>query len=252
MDNSPTIQLAEDRQIALTRALEVLSEGTFGEEQGRLRWSSNFTFLVELCHNETRLKAIYKPQRGERPLWDFPDGTLCYREVAAYRVSEALGWHLVPPTMLREARGLGSVQLFIEHNPEITYFNLDTAFIPVLQQLALFDFITNNADRKGGHCLVGAGSRLWAIDHGICFHVVPKLRTVIWNFAGDPLPADLSPTVEALGQQLCDSSTALYGLLAQLITPQEIEAMVTRVQRLLKAGKFPKPGHGPSYPWPPV
>ncbi|MBZ0307055.1 MAG: SCO1664 family protein [Anaerolineae bacterium] len=233
--------------------LTLLKKGEMSLAQGRLRWSSNHTFLVEICMGETRTKAIYKPRRGERPLWDFPDGTLCNREVAAYLVSEAIGWQIVPPTVMREGfYGAGSVQLFVEHDPEITYFNLGDYFIPQIQRFAAFDVIVNNADRKGGHCLLDKNLKIWGIDHGICFHTAPKLRTVIWDFAGQPLPDDLKARIQQFQQTICDSKNELMQQLASLLSPQEANALMNRTQRLLHLSKFPQPGNGPSYPWPPV
>ncbi len=233
--------------------MTLLRTGDMGMAPGRLRWSSNHTFLVELCTDTVRTKAIYKPRRGERPLWDFPDGTLCYREVAAYLVSEGLGWELIPPTVLRDGfYGIGSVQLYIEHDPEVTYFNLDDSFIPQLQRFAAFDAIINNADRKGGHCLLDNKNKIWGIDHGICFHMSPKLRTVIWDFAGQPLPETLKADIQRFQTVICDQTTPLVQQLLQLLTPLEVAAMVSRTQKLMNQSRFPNPGNGPSYPWPPV
>lgn len=162
------------------RVLRWLSEGRMCEaQQGVLRWSSNSTFLVSLALDlpdaPPTLLAVYKPQRGERPLWDFPDGTLCRREYAAFLVSQALGWQIVPPTVLRDGlRGFGSVQLYIAHNPEVNYFTLDESFRLPLMKMAAFDYVINNADRKGGHCIVDETGHLWGIDHGIGFHTAPS------------------------------------------------------------------------------
>src|SRR5690606_500174 len=151
--------------------------------------------------------AVYKPQRGERPLWDFPQGTLCRREQAAFLISEALDWHIVPPTVLREAQhGLGSVQLYIDHDPARHYFTIeaDEALRPQRQRIALLDVLINNANRKAGHGLIQETeeprevARLWGIDHGICFHVEPKLRTVIWEFGGTPIPEALKSDLRAV------------------------------------------------------
>lgn len=249
----PGVMLPNGECLEVERILQVLAKGKLQEEHGRLRWSSNYAFLVSVLDDPLKMLAVYKPQKGERPLWDFPDGTLCYREVAAYVVSEAIGWQIVPPTVLRDGtRGVGSLQFYIEHNPEINYFNLGDSFLPQLERFAAFDYITNNADRKGGHCLLGAGNKLWGIDHGICFHVVPKLRTVIWNFAGEAMPAAMLTDIERFYAAACDKDHDLYKSLAKLVTTAEVEAMLSRTNRLLKTGKFPQPGHGPSYPWPPV
>src|SRR5215510_4087159 len=190
--NQPPPHTAGSKIIDIPRATRLLMQGTMREESGMLRWSSNCTFLVSVADHEYKSMAVYKPQRGERPLWDFPDGTLCLREVAAFVVSDALGWQVVPPTVLRDGtRGIGSVQIYVQNNPDQNYFSLDETFMDQLRRFAAFDYLINNADRKGGHCLVGPGNHLWGIDHGIGFHTAPKLRTVIWDFAGQPIPAEL-------------------------------------------------------------
>lgn len=254
-DNSlpPTSPDDSPKSVSTDRMLALLQTGRIGEEQGRLRWGSNYVFMTSVCDDDLTATAIYKPQQGERPLWDFPDGTLCYRERAAFLVSEALGWQIVPPTVLREAsRGLGSLQFYINHNPEITYFNLGESFIPQLRRMSAFDHIANNADRKGGHCLLDEQGKLWGIDHGICFHVAPKLRTVIWDFAGMPLGDDLLPDIQRLCDQLSRADSELRQALRSLLAPKEIEATLKRVQRLIDTACFPEPGYGPNYPWPPV
>ena len=247
-----TINLPGD-DAPVQRILKLLESGSLDAELGQMRWSSNYTYLVSVCDDEFKAMAIYKPQRGERPLWDFPDGTLCYRERAAYILSDAIGWNIVPPTVMRDGvHGLGSVQFYIEHDPEVTYFNLGTPFAEQLQRIALFDFITNNADRKGGHCLLDARGKVWGIDHGICFHVAHKLRTVIWDWAGAPLPDAMLRDVSALHEKLADTSSNLYGQLAGLVSAREVAATQKRVERLLARRTFPQPGQGPNYPWPPV
>ena len=218
-----------------------------------LRWSSNSAFLVSIVDGDQRALTVYKPQRGERPLWDFPDGTLCYREVAAYVLSAALGWCIVPPTVLRDGlRGLGSVQFYIAHNPEHNYFTLDETHIPPLQRFAAFDYIVNNADRKGGHCLLDANGYLWGIDHGICFHISPKLRTVIWDFAGQPVPRHLLADIERVYCEIDDPAHPLRVELATLLSSAEIQALLARMRRILQRREYPRPGPGPNYPWPPV
>lgn len=241
--------------------LVVLKNGTI-EIEGLLPWSSNYAFLVRVCEGEAELEAVYKPQRGERPLWDFPQGTLCLREMASYVVSEALGWHLVPPTVLRQGEhGLGTIQLFIDHDPERHYFTFegDPTFRSQLQRMALLDILINNADRKGGHVLVeereggpGQVERLWGIDHGICFHTDPKLRTVIWEFAGTPIPDRLLADLTRLGDDLAESDNPTAVELERLLSAQEMEALVARLNRLVRAGQYPSPGAGRHYPWPPV
>ncbi|MFW5772880.1 MAG: SCO1664 family protein [Phototrophicaceae bacterium] len=241
------------RTISFEAALDVLSRGTFDVEHGLIRWSSNYTFLISLALAENNLMAVYKPQGGERPLWDFPDGTLCFRERAAYLTSAALGWDIVPPTVLREGpHGLGSVQYFIEHDPQYHYFEFDDSMIPQLMRLALFDYLINNADRKGGHCIADCRGRLWGIDHGISFHTAHKLRTVIWDFAGQPAPEHLLKDVEAFQQTLIDPDSAYHQEMTDLISTAEFESLARRTRRVLEKRTYPLPGPGPNQPWPPV
>lgn len=255
-ENAPNSESGDsDAPIAVTmqRIEDLLDQGMIAEDHGRLRWSSNYTSLLTVQDEEIQALAVYKPQRGERPLWDFPDGTLCKREVAAYQVSKSLGWDLVAPTVLREAsEGLGSVQLFIEHDPRITYFQLSDDFIPELQRMAAFDVIVNNTDRKGGHCLIDMQGKLWGIDHGICFHAHPKLRTVIWDFAGQPVPEALLQDIRQLCAVLEDTDSDLIRILRGLLSLTEVDALQSRVRRILASGCYPKPGPGPNYPWPAV
>jgi uncharacterized repeat protein (TIGR03843 family) len=219
--------------------------------EGRLPWSSNLTFLVSLDGTDDGagpVQAVYKPHRGEQSLWDFPDG-LFRREVAAYRLSEALGWGLVPPTVLRDDApfGTGSVQLFLEADYERHYFTLleDGGREAELEAFCAFDVVANNADRKSGHVLVDADEHLWGIDHGLCFHALPKLRTVIWDFAEEEVPGWI---VEGL-ERLVD--TGLPDDLAELLSSEEAEAVVHRAARLSHLGVFPEPiGDRPPYPWP--
>lgn len=240
--------------------LEVLQQGTV-EIEGLLPWSSNYAFLVRVCDGPRELGAVYKPERGERPLWDFPQGTLCLRERAAFLVSEGLAWHVIPPTVLRDAQhGLGSVQLFIDHDPTRHYFTIegDGTVQSQLQKIALIDILINNADRKAGHVLIQDAedprdpARLWGIDHGICFHVDPKLRTVIWEFAGTPIPDDLRRDLEAFKVRLADQDDELLLELGRLLSPVELEVLGRRLNRLIERAKFPQPGSGRHYPWPPV
>ena len=227
--------------------------------EGRLPWSSNLTFLVSLEGTDNGqddgqddgrglVQAVYKPHQGEQSLWDFPDG-LYRREVAAYRLSEALGWGLVPPTVVREDApfGAGSVQLFIDSDYERHYFTLfeDGGREAELLAFCAFDVVANNADRKSGHVLVAADERLWVIDHGLCFHVLNKLRTVIWDFAGEELPTRIINDLDRLVAQ------GPPGELSELLSEREAEAMVDRAARLVAAGALPEPeGDRPPYPWP--
>jgi hypothetical protein len=219
--------------------------------RGQFVNSSNHTFLVEL-QSQPPILAVYKPTRGERPLWDFPERTLTRREVAAYIVSQQLGWQLVPETVYRRRKlpyGPGALQRFIVHNPQQHYFTFTQAQRQRLQPVAVFDLLLNNADRKGGHLLLDENDHLWAIDHGICFHTEPKLRTVIWDFAGQPIPAELLNDI----QSLLNQESALRAALNTLLRPGEIRALIRRAYTLLETQIFPLPTpHQRSYPWPPI
>lgn len=240
--------------ISFERALNILENGVIDTEHGAIRWSSNYTFLVSVTCEDVSIMAVYKPQRGERPLWDFPDGTLCYRECASFLTAQALGWQVVPPTVLRKdaPRGVGSVQFYVDHDPDYNYFAFDESLTPQLMRLCLFDYLVNNADRKGGHCLVDGQNHLWGIDHGLTFHPANKLRTVIWNFAGQPVPDALLDNVNCVGRMLADPHNEYRTALSTLITEPEIAAFAARIRKVLKTGCYPSPGPGPNYPWPPV
>ena len=214
--------------------------------KGRMPWSSNATFLVGVCHDGVTSDAIYKPHRGERPLWDFPGG-LYRREVAAYRLSEALGWGIVPETVVRvdAPMGEGSLQRFVDADFSEHYFTLleQDDLHPQLRRMAVFDLLANNADRKSGHCLLTVDDRrIWGIDHGVCFHDEPKLRTVIWDFAGEPIEAELLADVTAL----LDAPPDLDDLLSR----PEVVALRHRVELVLRLRRFPDPRGDRPYPWP--
>lgn len=225
--------------------LELLRDGEI-EVKGRMPWSSNGTYLVHLRLEGEEGAAIYKPHRGERPLWDYPAG-LYKREVAVYLISEALGWGLVPETVLREDGpfGEGSVQRFVPAHFEEHYFTLleRPELHDALKAICLFDLLVNNGDRKSGHCLWGEDGRIWAIDHGLCLHTEPKLRTVIWDFAGHPLPPDRLDAVARLAD-------APPPELAALLEPEEIEALVARASTVLRRRTFPAVTSARAYPWP--
>lgn len=237
-----------------TAALDLLAHGDLVEVHGLIRNSSNYTFLVTLKNETLEHQAIYKPRRGERPLWDFPDGTLADREVSSFLMSEALGWHLVPPTVMRDGpNGLGSFQWFVPHNPEENYFTFGERVAEQLKVLCAFDCITNNADRKGGHILLDEQARIWAIDNGLTFNVAHKLRTVIWDFQGQDLSARLLADLRAMLNRLCDENDTLTVQLGQHLASGEITACRHRIERLLKSGRYPLTGKGGMhYPWPPV
>jgi uncharacterized repeat protein (TIGR03843 family) len=243
----------ERKSIPVEKLLEALRCGEIDSEYGLMRWSSNYTFLISVKQDDVTTPAVYKPQKGERPLWDFPDGTLCNREVATFLAAQALGWDLVPPTVLRDGpRGLGSVQFYIDHDPEQNYFTFDESMRPQLMRLAAFDYLINNADRKGGHCLLDPDGHIWAIDHGITFHSAPKLRTVIWDYAGQPVPDDLLRDVDKLCSALEDDDGPLRRSLVPLLSNHEIMTFKARTRHILKTKRYPLPGSGPNYPWPPV
>ena len=195
--------------------------------------------------------AVLKPRRGETPLWDFPDGTLALREVAAYEVSVASGWDLVPPTVLRQDTPLGdgSLQLFVNHDPERHYFVLAEEEARDLRTFAALDVVINNADRKGGHVIEDEDGRLWAVDHGVSFHVEPKLRTVIWSYAEQPLGEEAERGLRQLEREL-EPGGSLRARLDELLPPDEVVATRGRVHSLLTSGKFPAPGTERPLPWP--
>jgi uncharacterized repeat protein (TIGR03843 family) len=215
---------------------------------------SNYVFLVGLGDAEVgEGLGVYKPERGEAPLWDFPDGSLYRRERAAYLLACDLGWNFIPPTVIRDGpHGIGTVQLFIPHDPRENYFTLRDSCQPALRQMALFDVVANNADRKGGHCLRDAGGRIWGIDHGLTFHASNKLRTVIWDFADDPIPADLLADLGALAGRLENPHASIRAELGALLHRSEIEALCARVDEVLRRPVFPRPGARRAVPWPPV
>jgi uncharacterized repeat protein (TIGR03843 family) len=217
------------------------------ELKGRMPWSSNATFLVELCCDGELTLGVYKPRRGERPLWDFPSG-LHKREVAAWCLSEALGWGLVPPTVVRDDAplGEGSVQLFVDADFEQHYFTLydDEQWHPQLKQVCAFDLLANSTDRKSGHCLLGPDRRIYAIDNGLSFHADYKLRTVIWEFATEPVPDALVADIA----QLCD--TGLPDDFARLLDPFERDAVIARARAVVDRPRFPTDPSGRRYPWP--
>ncbi|MFK4147786.1 SCO1664 family protein [Streptomyces sp. NPDC004065] len=250
--------------------------------RGRIRDASNAALFCTVEHEGRQAACVYKPVAGERPLWDFPDGTLAGREVAAYAVSEATGWGLVPPTVLRDGPyGEGMVQLWIEATGEDTAPGLlalvdaeepepgwkAVGFAEVgqgrtallvhadderLRRMAVLDAVINNADRKGGHLLPAPDGRLYGIDHGVTFNVENKLRTLLWGWAGEPLPPEATGVLKGLRDSLGERGT-LAARLAGLITPAEIEATRARVDALLASGTHPEPGgKWPAIPWPPV
>jgi hypothetical protein len=230
--------------------LDLLSSGEL-RPLGLLPRASNYTFLAEVSGGGRTVLAVYKPRMGEMPLWDFPDGTLCNREVAAYLLARELGWPAVPPTILRDGpQGPGSIQLFVEADPREHYFTLRERCLDQFIPVAAFDVVANNADRKGGHCLMTADGAIWVVDHGVCFSVQPKLRTVIWEFAGEPVPPGLLDDLARLEGAL--RSGPLRESMLELLSEEEVDATAGRAGRLVQTGRFPVPGAGRAYPWPPV
>jgi|SRR5262245_17383034 len=229
-------------------ALRLLTEGEL-EVVGRLVEASNATLYCKVRLDGKQAACVYKPIAGERPLWDFPDGTLAGREVAAYAVSEAAGWGTVPPTVLRDGPfGPGMCQVWIEVDESVDVVGMLRGSDPRLRPIALFDAVVNNADRKGGHLLPTESGRIFAVDHGVCFAATDKLRTLLWNWAGEPLAEEESDLLRDLRAELGDGHIAL----ADLLTPEEIEATAARVDRLLANGTLPVPTDDwPAVPWPP-
>ena len=213
---------------------------------GRMPHSSNATFLVAVQCDETSFQAIYKPLRGERPLWDFEPG-LHRREIAAYLLSQAMGINMVPPTVLREGPlGEGSLQHFIDADVEQHYFTIFEQREDLHDQLramCVFDIVANNTDRKAGHCLLGLDDKVWGIDHGVCFAADFKLRTVIWEFGGEPLPDHLRAAIEPLIETVPLN-------IATLLSSDEVSALQERAQWLCEGGAFPIDRSGSRYPWP--
>ena len=230
-----------------SQLISAIQCGTY-EIKGQFAFGSNYTFLVAVQHEGKEYPAVYKPLRGEQPLWDFPENTLAGREVAAYLVSQYLGSHLVPFTTLREEGpfGAGSLQQYIEYDPEYHYFSFSEEDRRLLKPVVLFDLLCNNADRKGGHVFFEEGThKLFAIDHGICFHEDNKLRTVLWDFGGQKIPDNLLSRL-----------SLEPGLLAELegyLSPGEISALLARADSIIKRGVFPRqPRDRYSVPWPPL
>ncbi|RVU25229.1 SCO1664 family protein [Streptomyces antnestii] len=265
-----------------TEQLELLTRGELAV-RGRIREASNAVLLCTVTHAGSEASCVYKPVAGERPLWDFPDGNLARREVAAYTVSEALGWGLVPPTVLRDGPyGEGMVQLWIDQPDEpaeggdlLALVDGEEAgdgwkavgFAEVgegrtallvhaddarLRRLSVLDAVINNGDRKGGHLLIDAGGHLFGIDHGVTFNTEDKLRTLLWGWAGEPLTGEATEALKGLTGAL-GAGEPLALRLAELITDAELDAVRARVDALLKTGKHREPsGEWPAIPWPPV
>jgi uncharacterized repeat protein (TIGR03843 family) len=263
--------------LAEADALDLLRHGSI-EVEGRLVDASNTTLRAFIALDGLDARCVYKPVRGERPLWDFPDGTLAGREVSAYLLAAATGWTCVPPTVLRDGPlGPGACQLWIDEPddaPTLLGFvpadGVPDGWYPIMSardsdgspyvlahaddtrlcQLAVFDVVANNADRKGGHVLSGGDGQVYGVDHGVCFHVENKLRTVLWGWVDAPLP---EPAREVLAKLRADLTGALGTALREHLTGREVAQVRRRVERLLTRGCFPAPsGDWPAVPWPPI
>lgn len=230
--------------------IAILMRGKFGSLK-LVPWGSNYTFIAPLCDEQTgqEYAVIYKPVRGEAPLWDFPNGTLYKREYGAYLVSKAIGWNFIPPVVIRDGpHGIGTVQLFVDVDESIQFYQFRDRHPHELKRIAVFDFITNNADRKAGHCLLGADGYLWGIDHGLCFNHVNKLRTIIWDFAGEAIPDDICQDLA----ELATDSRRLADLRAQLgdlLERREVEYFMDRTQFILNDPVFPSLQSRRQIPW---
>jgi uncharacterized repeat protein (TIGR03843 family) len=271
--------MGEDGRVSgidLDSALEMLRAGEITVE-GRLVDASNATLFCEIEHEGVEARCVYKPVAGERPLWDFPDGTLAGREVAAYAVSEASGWDVVPPTVLREGPfGPGMVQLWVDIDASVELVDVvDPKRVPIgwlhvldalgsggrpvvlahadddrLRRMAVLDTVLNNADRKGGHVLPLEDGTVYGVDHGVTFNTDPKLRTVLWGWAGEPLRPEERDVLGRLRRDLDEGDLGL--LLAGHLTRAEVRATVRRIDRLVAEGRLPFPVEGwPAIPWPP-
>ena len=273
----PDERVSDGTQLPTAQVLRLLADGEM-ELEGRLVDASNTTLRAFLSLDGVTVRCVYKPVRGERPLWDFPDGTLAGREVAAYVVSAATGWDVVPPTVMRDGPlGEGACQLWVEEPGDVAPL---VGFVPAdelpgdwlriaaardeegrpfllahaddagLARLALFDVVVNNADRKGGHLLSTGEGHLYGVDHGVCFHADDKLRTVLWGWVGRPVPPEATAVLGAVRHDLAG---ALGDSLRRLVSDEEVAATAERVDRLLSDGIFPEPVPGwPAVPWPPI
>ena len=232
------------------RTLRLLGEGEI-RPQGLMPDCSNYTYLARICGTAEETLAVYKPVPGETPLDDFPSGSLGRREVAAYIVDQALGWQIVPPTVYRRRGplGPGSLQQFVAADLAEHYFTLMPSRADDFRVMAAFDCIVNNADRKSGHCLLGEDGHIWGVDHGLTFHPLPKLRTVIWEFAGEQVPDRLRVDADRLAGEL-ESGAAWVQPLRLLLSAAEVRALGSRSRRMAAEGVFPRPTSRWAYPWP--
>jgi uncharacterized repeat protein (TIGR03843 family) len=226
------------------------------ELKGQFMLGSNYTFLVDVRYEDQTFPAVYKPSKGEQPLWDFPDTSLSNREVAAYLVSQALGWRFVPLTLFRDDGpfGPGSLQRYVEYDPNYHYFTFTKEDKDLLRPVALFDLLCNNADRKGSHIIFEKNDvrSLWLIDHGLCFHEEDKLRTILWDFAGQEIPGEYLDDIEHFIVN-SNGTSNLQSDLSPYLASNEITALITRARTLITSGTFPlPPADRRVYPYPPL
>ena len=251
MTSDEPTDLTPPRELPVEEAMALLEHGELGVE-GRLVVASNATLYCSVCLDGVTAACVYKPVAGERPLWDFPDGTLAEREVAAYEISAATGWLIVPPTVFRSGPlGPGMVQLWIEADENVDIRRLIRGTSSdQLRRIAVFDAVINNADRKGGHLLPTRAGHIYGVDHGVSFHADSKLRTLLWQWSGRPLRSNASDTLRELQAGL---SGDLGERLADLLTPREVRSTARRIEQLLASGRHPEPsGEWPAVPWPPI
>lgn len=250
-DDSAQVSLQDLTTLSRDEAAALLEGAEYSGYQV-MPSGSNYTFLAVMSANgHGQFLSIYKPQRGESPLWDFPEGTLYRREHAAYALSRLLGWPRIPVTVIRDGPfGVGMAQVFVPTQERWSFETVQREHREELMQIALFDVLTNNADRKAGHCLLGADGQIWAIDHGLTFSVEPKLRTIIWDYAGEPVPSNLLASLELLNTDEERCRQVRTQLEADL-DPVEIEAFFRRLERVLRTGRYPRPDPGRrNVPWP--
>jgi hypothetical protein len=235
---SEEIVLTAEPPASIPAAISFLQEGEIIAAEP-IAWGSNYSFAVALRRGEERRLAVYKPRRGEVPLWDFPDGTLYRREYASFLVTQALGWGFIPPTIIRDGpHGVGTVQLYVDPDPKADAESFRKTNEADLMRIVLFDIFANNADRKTSHTLRGRDGKLWGIDHGLTFNVVSKLRTVIWDFCGEPIPGWLQAEMQAFQNDRARTGV-LRDQLGEQLDRAEVGTFFTRFERLLLHGKFP-------------
>lgn len=239
-------------ELGFTEAEKLLLMAKFEDAQP-IWYSSNYVYLCQMCGpGDQQFAAVYKPLQGENPLWDFPEGELYKREAGAYQLSQLLDWPFIPPTIVRDGpHGVGSLQVYINHNQESHFFTQreDPKLTDQLKRMCVFDVISNNADRKGGHCLLDESGKVWGIDHGLCFHPQYKLRSVIWDWVDERIPDEWLEDVKRAGEAIAALDDSAIPLI-EFIGNEQTTALGKRIRALLKSRKFPQPGPNRHYPWP--